>query len=142
MYPNLDLIKQDCEVNDLEEKLLTSAEAPIVILKKKHHYSKNLSPEIAPNNPYLGVMLPYTPLHHLLLAQLKIPLIATSANLSDEPICIDEKEALLRLGNIADLFLSHNRPIIRPLDDSIARIINHQETILRRARGYAPFSLP
>jgi hydrogenase maturation protein HypF len=142
MYPNLDLIKQDCEVNDLEEKLLTSAEAPIVILKKKHHYSQNLSPEIAPNNPYLGVMLPYTPLHHLLLAQLKIPLIATSANLSDEPICIDEKEALLRLGNIADLFLSHNRPIVRPLDDSIARIINHQETLLRRARGYAPFSIP
>ena len=87
-------------------------------------------------------MLPYTPLHHLLLAQLKIPIVATSANLSDEPICIDEQEALLRLGNIADLFLSHNRLIVRPLDDSIARIINHQETLLRRARGYAPFSIP
>jgi hydrogenase maturation protein HypF len=142
MYPNLDLIQQDCKVNDLEEKLLTSPEAPIVILKKKEHNSQNLAPEIAPDNPYLGVMLPYTPLHHLLLAQLKIPLIATSANLSDEPICIDEQEALLRLGNIADLFLSHNRPIVRPLDDSIARIINHQETLLRRARGYAPFSIP
>ena len=142
MYPNLNLVKQDCQVNDLEEKLLTSAEAPIVILKKKHHNSQNLAPEIAPNNPYLGVMLPYTPLHHLLLAQLKIPIVATSANLSDEPICIDEQEALLRLGNIADLFLIHNRPIVRPLDDSIARIINHQETLLRRARGYAPFSIP
>ena len=142
MYPNLDLIQQDCEVDDLEEKLLTSPEAPIVILKKKHHNSQNLAPEIAPNNPYLGVMLPYTPLHHLLLAQLKIPIVATSANLSDEPICIDEQEALLRLGNIADLFLIHNRPIVRPLDDSIARIIHHQETILRRARGYAPFSIP
>ncbi len=142
MYPNLDLVKQDCEVNDLEEKLLTSSEAPIVILKKKHHHSQNLASEIAPNNPYLGVMLPYTPLHHLLLAQLNIPLVATSANLSDEPICIDEQEALLRLGNIADLFLCHNRPIVRPLDDSIARIINHQETLLRRARGYAPFSIP
>lgn len=142
MYPHLDLIKQDCEVNDPEEKLLTSPEAPIVILKKKHHHSQNLAPDIAPNNPYLGVMLPYTPLHHLLLAQLKIPLVATSANLSDEPICIDEQEALFRLGNIAELFLSHNRPIVRPLDDSIARIINHQETLLRRARGYAPFSIP
>jgi hydrogenase maturation protein HypF len=142
MYPNLDLIQQDCEVDDLEEKLLTSPEAPIVILKKKHHNSQNLAPEIAPNNPYLGVMLPYTPLHHLLLAQLKIPIITTSANLSDEPICIDEQEALVRLGNIADLFLCHNRPIVRPLDDSIARIINHQETLLRRARGYAPFSIP
>ncbi len=142
MYPNLDLVKQDCEVDDLEEKLLTSPEAPIVILKKKHHHSQNLAAEIAPNNPYLGVMLPYTPLHHLLLAQLKIPIIATSANLSDEPICIDEKDALFRLGNIADLFLSHNRPIVRPLDDSIARIINNQETLLRRARGYAPFSIP
>ena len=142
MYPHSDLIQQDCEVDDLEEKLLTSPEAPIVILKKKHHDSQNLAPEIAPNNPYLGVMLPYTPLHHLLLAQLKIPIVATSANLSDEPICIDEQEALVRLGNIADLFLSHNRPIVRPLDDSIARIINHQETLLRRARGYAPFSIP
>ena len=142
VYPNLDLIKQDCEVNDLEEKLLTSAEAPIVILKKKHNHSQNLAPEIAPKNPYLGVMLPYTPLHHFLLAKLKIPIVATSANLSDEPICIDEQEALVRLGNIADLFLSHNRPIVRPLDDSIARIINHQETLLRRARGYAPFSIP
>jgi hydrogenase maturation protein HypF len=142
MYPNLDLIQQDCEVNDLEEKLLTSPEAPIVILKNKHHYSQNLAPEIAPENPYLGVMLPYTPLHHLLLAKLNIPLVATSANLSDEPICIDEQEALLRLGNIADLFLCHNRPIVRPLDDSIARIIHHQETLLRRARGYAPFSIP
>jgi hydrogenase maturation protein HypF len=142
MYPNLDLIQQDCEVNGLEEKLLTSPEAPIVILKKKRHHSQHLAPEIAPNNPYLGVMLPYTPLHHLLLAKLNIPLVATSANLSDEPICIDEKEALVRLENIADLFLTHNRPIVRPLDDSIARIINHQETLLRRARGYAPFSIP
>jgi len=141
MYPNLDLIQQDCEVNDLEEILLTSPESPIVILKKKNN-SQNLASEIAPNNPYFGVMLPYTPLHHLLLAQLKIPIVATSANLSDEPICIDEQEALVRLGNIADLFLSHNRPIVRPLDDSIARIINHQETLLRRARGYAPFSIP
>jgi len=142
MYPNLDLIKQDCEVSDLEEKLLTSPEAPIIILKKKNNYSHHLAPEIAPQNPYLGVMLPYTPLHHLLLDNLNIPLVATSANLSDEPICIDGKDALLRLGNIADLFLTHNRPIVRPLDDSIARIINHQETILRRARGYAPFSIP
>jgi hydrogenase maturation protein HypF len=138
----LDLIKQDCEVNDLEERLLTSPEAPIVILKKKHNHSQNLAPEITPKNPYLGVMLPYTPLHHLLLAKLQIPIVATSANLSDEPICIDEKDALFRLGNIADLFLSHNRPIVRPLDDSIARIINNQETLLRRGRGYAPFSIP
>ncbi len=142
MYPDLALIKQHCHVNDLEEKLLLSPEAPIVLLQRKKVNSEiNLAPEIAPNNPYLGVMLPYTPLHHLLLAELKIPIVATSANLSDEPICIDEQEALTRLGQIADLFLIHNRPIVRPLDDSIVRVIDNQEMVLRRARGYAPFSL-
>ncbi|MEB3308604.1 MAG: carbamoyltransferase HypF [Snowella sp.] len=143
MYPNLGLIKHHCQVNELEEKLLLSPEAPIVLLKRKSFVNSeiNLAAKIAPNNPYLGVMLPYTPLHYLLLAELKIPIVATSANLSDEPICIDEQEALTRLRKIADLFLIHNRPIVRPLDDSIVRVMNDQETVLRRARGYAPFSL-
>jgi hydrogenase maturation protein HypF len=83
-------------------------------------------------------MLPYSPLHHLLMAELKFPVVATSGNLSDEPICIDEREALQRLRNIADLFLVHNRPIVRHVDDSVARVVLGREQVLRRARGYAP----
>ncbi|WP_237747830.1 Sua5/YciO/YrdC/YwlC family protein, partial [Planktothrix mougeotii] len=99
---------------------------------------------ISPKNPYLGVMLPYTPIHHLLLAQLNFPIVATSGNFANEPICIDEAEVVTRLNTIADFFLVHNRPIVRPIDDSIVRIIANQEMVLRRARGYAPlpFSLP
>jgi hydrogenase maturation protein HypF len=100
-----------------------------------------LAPSVAPANPNLGVMLPYSPLHHLLLSELNFPVVATSGNLSDEPICIDEQEALTRLRNIADLFLVHNRPIVRHLDDSVARVILGREQILRRARGYAPLPL-
>lgn len=139
MYPNLDLIKNNCDVSELEEKLLTSVEAPIVLLKKKNNL--NLADNIALNNNYLGIMLPYTPLHHLLMKELNFPIIATSGNLSDEPICKDEQEALDRLQNIADLFLTHNRPIVRPIDDSIAREINGRKMILRRARGYAPLPI-
>jgi hydrogenase maturation protein HypF len=86
-------------------------------------------------------MLPYTPLHHLLLADLPAPVVATSGNLSDEPICIDEREALQRLGGIADVFLVHNRPIARHVDDSIVRVMAGRELVLRRARGYAPLPI-
>jgi hydrogenase maturation protein HypF len=86
-------------------------------------------------------MLPYTPLHHLLLAELDAPVVATSGNRSDEPICIDEREALERLGGIAQCFLVHNRPIIRPVDDSIVRVMAGRELVLRRARGYAPLPI-
>ncbi|MDJ0583178.1 carbamoyltransferase HypF [Crocosphaera sp.] len=148
MYSSLEEIKTYCEINDLEGQLLTSPQAPIVLLKRKksspylqNDFRDNLSPNIAPNNPYLGVMLPSTPLHHLLLHQLDFPIVATSGNLASEPICIDEKEALKRLKNIADLFLVHNRPIIRPVDDSVVRVIAGREMIIRRARGYAPFPI-
>ena len=93
---------------------------------------------VAPRNPNLGVMLPYSPLHHLLMRELSFPIVATSGNLSDEPICIDEHEALQRLHGIADLFLVHDRPIVRHVDDSIVRVICDREMVLRRARGYAP----
>ena len=97
---------------------------------------------VAPGNPYLGVMLPYTPLHHLLLGDFGRPVVATSGNLSDEPICTDEREALERLGGIADLFLVHDRPIVRHVDDSVVRVMLGRELVLRRARGYAPLPLP
>jgi hydrogenase maturation protein HypF len=83
-------------------------------------------------------MLPYTPLHHLLMRELNVPVVATSGNLANEPICIDEIEALDRLKDIADFFLVHNRPIVRHVDDSIVRVVCNREMLLRRARGYAP----
>ena len=86
-------------------------------------------------------MLPYSPLHHLLLRELNFAVVATSGNLSDEPICIDENEALERLRNVADLFLVHDRPIVRHVDDSILRIIAGRGMMLRRARGYAPLPI-
>lgn len=138
MYPSLKAIKKDCLVSDLEVRLLFSPEAPIVLLRRR---ASNIAQSVAPNNPNLGVMLPYTPLHHLLMAELGFPVVATSGNLSDEPICTDENEAIERLGGIADLFLVHNRPIARHLDDSIVRLVMDRELVLRRARGYAPLPI-
>ena len=97
-----------------------------------------IAPSVAPRNPYLGVMLPYTPLHHLLMRDIGRPVVATSGNLADEPMCIDEREAVDRLRGIADLFLVHNRPIVRHVDDSIVRVVLGREMLIRRARGYAP----
>jgi hydrogenase maturation protein HypF len=96
---------------------------------------------VAPGNPHLGVMLPSTPLHHVLLRQLGFPLVATSGNLSDEPICTDACEALQRLGHLADLFLIHDRPIARHVDDSVAWVCEDELRLLRRARGYAPLPI-
>jgi hydrogenase maturation protein HypF len=141
MYPSLKMIKEDCEVSEVEERLLLSPESPIVLLKRKKVYPRSRSPNpqsVAPGNPCLGVMLPYTPLHRLLVAKLGFPVVATSGNLSDEPICIDECEALRRLDGVADLFLIHDRQIARHVDDSIARVMMGREMVLRRARGYAP----
>ncbi|MCX6894609.1 MAG: carbamoyltransferase HypF [Verrucomicrobia bacterium] len=138
MFPTLAAVKAVCKVSPLEERLLQSPEAPIVLLKKIPNAQSPIAPSIAPGNPYLGVMLPYTPLHHLLLAELGFPVVCTSGNLSDEPICTDEDEAYDRLREIADVFLVHNRPIVRHVDDSIVRVMLDREMILRRARGYAP----
>ena len=143
MYPHLDVVRQDCSLSDSEAELLQSPAAPIVLLRQllQHQQQPRLAPSVAPNNPDLGVMLPYTPLHHLLLREFAAPLIATSGNLSGEPICIDNQETLQRLGNIADGFLLHNRPIARPVDDSVVRVMAKTPVILRRARGYAPRTL-
>jgi hydrogenase maturation protein HypF len=137
MYPSLEPVRRDCLVSTLEERLLVSAESPIVLLARR---SGDLVPagSVAPGSPCFGVMLPYTPLHHLLLLELGFPIVATSGNLANEPICIDEWEALKRLEGIADFFLVHERPIVRHVDDSIARIVCGREMVLRRARGYAP----
>jgi hydrogenase maturation protein HypF len=141
MFPSLESVKAECEVSPLEERLLRSPEAPIVLLGKIANRQSPIANLVAPGNPNLGAMLPYTPLHHLLLAELGFPVVATSGNLSDEPICTDEHEALERLRNIADVFLVHNRPIIRHVDDSIVRVMLDRELVLRRARGYAPLPI-
>ncbi len=142
MFPSLEAIKLECKVNEFETRLLLSPESPIVLLERKQgKENSNIASSIAPSNPYLGVMLPYTPLHHILMKELGFPVVATSGNLSDEPICIDEYEALDRLNGIADIFLVHNRPIVRHVDDSIVRIMMERELVLRRARGYAPLPI-
>lgn len=140
LYPGLESVRQDCGVSRLEERLLDSPEAPIVLLARNSREAR-IAPSVAPGNPYLGIMLPATPMHHLFMRELNFPVVATSGNLSDEPICTGEQEALQRLGGIADLFLVHNRPIVRHVDDSIVRIILDRELVLRRARGYAPLPL-
>jgi len=139
MAPDLECVTTFCRMGDMEKRLLASPEAPIVLLRRGGHPGENIiSQSVAPGNPYLGVMLPYTPLHILLLNAIGIPVVATSGNLSDEPICTDENEALSRLGGIADVFLVHDRPIARHVDDSVLAVTGEREMMLRRARGYAP----
>lgn len=128
-----------CVIAPMEERLLKSPESPIVLLRKNKEI---LAYQVAPGCPDLGVLLPCTPLHHLLFGDIGFPVVATSGNRTDEPICMDEYEALDRLKGIADAFLVHNRPIRRYVDDSVARVILKREMLLRRARGYAPLPIP
>jgi hydrogenase maturation protein HypF len=140
MYPSLESMEADCELSSVEARLLASPESPIVLARRRRG-AGIVSASVAPRNPNLGVMLPYTPLHHLLMKELGFPVVATSGNLSEEPICIEEREALRRLHGIADVFLAHNRPIVRHVDDSIVRVVLGRELVMRRSRGYAPLPL-
>lgn len=137
MFPSIEKIKECCNVSAEEEKLLSSVQSPIVLLKKMRN--NMVAEEISPSNKYHGVMLPYTPLHHILMKQLNIPIVATSGNISDEPICISDEEAFENLKGIADYFVIHNRKIVRQVDDSVARVIKDKPFMIRRARGYAPY---
>ncbi|NUN71160.1 MAG: carbamoyltransferase HypF [Bacteroidetes bacterium] len=140
MMPNIAAALGYCELDRKETDALLGTAAPIVLVRKRsdNPEGKSLAPSVAPGNPLLGILLPYAPLHHLLMLERPLPLIATSGNLTDEPICTDDADALRRLGGIADLFLMHDRPILRHADDSIVRIIAGRESVLRRARGLAP----
>jgi len=138
MYPSLDMVKQHCEVSPVEENVLRSSGSPIVLLKRRPGVDIPIAPSVAPKNPSMGVMLPYSPLHHILLRELGMPVVATSGNMADEPICIDEDKAVRQLGSIAKLFLVHDRPILRHMDDSVVRVVMGKDMLLRRARGYAP----
>ncbi len=139
MVATLEEVEKHCMVSPEERRLLQSPECPIVLLRWKHS-SSNISPAIAPNLKYLGVMLPYTPLHHLLLRETGLPLVMTSGNLSEEPIAKDNDEALTRLRGIADYFLLHNRDISGRYDDSVYMVEGKPQAI-RRARGYAPYPI-
>ncbi|MFN6158572.1 MAG: carbamoyltransferase HypF [Dolichospermum sp.] len=136
MARDMNIISEYCYINDLEKELLTSSAAPIVLLKIKDNHQ--LASSIAPGQNTLGFMLPYTPLHHLILKRMKVPIVLTSANISDEPQCINNEEAKDKLSKIADYFLLHNRDIVNRVDDSVVRVIDNKIQTLRRARGYAP----
>ena len=142
MARDIEIIAEYCTVNPKEKELLTSPAAPIVLLQATG--KKVVAPSIASGQNTLGFILPYTPLHHLILRRMNRPIVLTSGNLADEPQCIDNHEAREKLGAIADYFLFHNREIINRVDDSVVRVIRDKAQTIRRARGYAPapISLP
>lgn len=136
MAYDLKAVRQICELSPAEEGLLTSPSRPIVLLRKRSDC--DIAPDVAPNQRYLGVMLPYTPLHYLLLEGTGLILVMTSGNRSDEPIAHKDDEALSKLEGIADYFLVHNREIHIRCDDSVARVWEDKPLLIRRARGYVP----
>ncbi len=150
MAANMDVVRSICNVSQEEEALLTSREKPVVLLETKPQNERayKISKWVAPNLDHLGVMLPYTPLHHLLLNQKDdllsaepVPplLVMTSGNYSEEPIATDDEDALQRLSPLADAFLVHNRQIHMRSDDSVVRADRTSTIYLRRSRGYAPY---
>jgi hydrogenase maturation protein HypF len=136
MLQHTEQVREHVEVPALVAALLTSTEAPIVLCRK--HEQSSIAASVAPDTPYLGVMIASNPLHHLLLQRLQRPVVATSGNLSEEPICIDPEQAQQRLAGIADGWLVHDRPIERHMDDSVMHLIGGSPQFLRRARGFAP----
>ncbi len=140
MFPDLAQVVAACELSAEEASLLASPQAPIVLLQRLKE-NQTVCNAVAPDQPTLGVMLPYTPLHHLLLDALGFPVVATSGNLSDEPLCKDETERVAMLGRIADAYLAHNRPIANRIDDSVLFVSHGKPVMLRAARGYAPLHI-
>ncbi len=140
MFPDLPSLQAACEAGEAEAALLQSPEAPILLLRRRPGAA--VSASVAPGNPRLGAFLPYTPLHRLLLEAVGGAVVCTSGNLSDEPMAFRDDEARVRLGCLADTFLVHDRPILRPVDDSVLRLDGDGPTFLRRARGYAPLAAP
>jgi hydrogenase maturation protein HypF len=140
MVATIEDIMLHCRVSAAKAGLLSSPQAPIVLLRWNSKFS-DIASNVAPDLKYLGMMLPYTPLHHLLLRETGLPLVMTSANLSEEPIAKDNEEAFLRLHDIADYFLVHNRGIYARYDDSVFMVAENKPVALRRARGYAPYPI-
>lgn len=138
MFPSLESLAAHASVSREEAKALASPQAPIVLVRQIPGAPEPLAGEVAPGNPRVGAMLPTSPLHRLLMDAVGRPLVCTSGNLSDEPMCTETSEALERLGRVADLFLAHDRAIVRPVDDSVGRVGGEGFELLRRARGFAP----
>ncbi len=138
MFKDIKSIKKVCKLNKKDEMLVLSKERPIVIVSKKEN--NFLAKSIAPNIDKIGVFLPYTPLHELLLNELSFPIIATSANLSDEPIIVDEKEIFSKMPLVVQHILTHDRDIVNGCDDSVVLNTKYEKITLRLARGYAPKS--
>ena len=136
MAADIDAVGRLCAVDAAAAELLASAARPIVLLPRRP--DANVAPSVAPRVGELGVMLPYTPLHHLLLAAVGEPIVLTSGNASDEPIAYQDDDASSRLRPIADRLLAHDRPIHIRVDDSVARVVDGEPYLLRRSRGYAP----
>ena len=139
MVRNVEEARLHCELTPEEESLLLSPAAPIVLARWRRESS--ICRDTAPGLAFLGIMLPYTPLHHILLREFSRPLVMTSGNLSEEPITAETQEALTRLHGIADYFVSHNRPIHSRYDDSVLMLVGGTTHMLRRARGYAPYPI-
>jgi hydrogenase maturation protein HypF len=139
VFPSLQAARRHLEISPAEAAALSSPAAPILLLRKKT--DGGVADAVAPGNPCLGVMLPYTPLHATLAEALGRPFVCTSGNRSDEPMCIRTEEVVERLGGVVDRILTHDRDIVRPVDDSVARLDGDRMVLLRRARGYAPTAL-
>jgi hydrogenase maturation protein HypF len=137
MVRDLAAVDELCETSECERELLASPRSPIVLLRRRQDAGS--APSVAHDHPHLGVMLSATPLQHLLLSDLSTPaIVMTSGNRSDEPIAIDEEEAIARLGGIAELLLVHNLPLAVRCDDSVTRLVNHAESPVRRSHGSVP----
>lgn len=152
LFATLADVRAACLTTPAEDAVLASAAAPVLLVRRRPPSSaaaaRGIAPSVAPGLPELGAMLPTTPLHVLLSEAVARPLVCTSGNLAGEPICIDDAEARARLGSVADGFLVHDRPILRPVDDSVARVDDAVAStdgrglvLLRRARGFAPLPL-
>jgi hydrogenase maturation protein HypF len=139
MFGSIEEVAEHCHVGPAERRLLCGDAAPIVLLRPRP--GRALAPEVSMSAPRVGAMLPYSPLHHLLLRGLKTPVVATSGNRGGEPIEYENESAFARFKDVADAFLWHDRPIARSCDDSVVKVIGGGETVLRRARGYAPLPL-
>ncbi len=136
MVADLDAAHEFCVIDPVGERVLASRRRPVVLLPRRPQAA--VAPAVAPGNRSLGLMLPYTPLHHLLLRATAAPIVLTSGNISDEPIAYRDDDALRRLTGIADAFLTHNRAIHMRTDDSVVRVFRGAELPVRRSRGYAP----
>lgn len=140
MCKDMEMAHRYAHICPRETELLTSAAAPIVLLRPKK--DSDLASNISPACPHIGIMLPYTPLHHMLMGRINQPLVATSGNRSGQPLSFTNGGAMFDLHKIADLFLLHDRPILNPIDDSVVMLAANETVVLRRARGYVPLPLP